>query len=102
METQNEQRARKEPQLRAQTLEEQVADLRLRLQMQRELISLKLTRRSKRRLRYPRSTVMRFLVRHPTMTLNLLTRAVTLLLSSRAVRRRDKAPDAGTPDQGKS
>ena len=66
-----------------QPLEQQIADLRVRLQMQRQLIALKLVRSpGKRRFRYPRSTVMRFLMRHPTMTLNLLTRLATLLVNA--------------------
>lgn len=70
-----------------QPLEQQIADLRMRLQMQRQLISLKLVRHpGKRRFRNPRSTVMRFLMRHPTMTLNLLTRFATLLVNATVLR----------------
>ena len=70
-------------------LEQQIADLRVRLQMQRQLIALKLAQRpGKRRFRYPRSTVMRFLMRHPTMTLNLLTRMATLLVNATLLRPR--------------
>ncbi len=72
-----------------QPLEQQIADLRVRLQMQRQLIALKLVRTpGKRRFRYPRSTVMRFLMRHPTMTLNLLTRMATLLVNATVLRPR--------------
>lgn len=72
-----------------QPLEQQIADLRVRLQMQRQLIALKLVRSpGKRRFRYPRSTVMRFLMRHPTMTLNLLTRLATLLVNATVLRPR--------------
>jgi len=73
-------------------LEQQIADLRVRLQMQRELIALKLAHRpGKRRFRYPRSTVMRFLMRHPTMTLNLLTRMATLLVNATVLRPRKRS-----------
>lgn len=72
-----------------QSLEQQIADLRVRLQMQRQLIAIKLIRRpGKRRFRYRRSSVMRFLVRHPTMTLNLLTRMATLLVNATVLRPR--------------
>ena len=72
-----------------QPLEQQIADLRVRLQMQRQLIALKLVRSpGKRRFRYPRSTMMRFLLRHPTMTLNLLTRLATLLVNATVLRPR--------------
>ncbi len=71
------------------SLEQQIADLRVRLQMQRQLIALKLVRSpGKRRFRYPRSTVMRFLMRLPTMTLNLLTRLATLLVNATVLRPR--------------
>ncbi|MDO9317815.1 MAG: hypothetical protein Q7V56_06415 [Gammaproteobacteria bacterium] len=80
-------------------LEQQIADLRVRLQMQRQLIAIKLIRRpGKRRFRYPRSTVMRFLMRHPTMTLNLLTRMATLLVNATVLRPR-KPPHERTEEE---
>lgn len=82
-----------------QPLEQQIADVRVRLQMQRQLIALKLVRRpGKRRFRYPRSTVMRFLMRHPTMTLNLLTRLATMLVNATVLRPR-KPPHERTEEE---
>ncbi|MES3008431.1 MAG: hypothetical protein V4751_11750 [Pseudomonadota bacterium] len=70
-------------------MEQQIADLRVRLQMQRTLIAIKLSRRpGKRRFRYPSSQFMRFLMRHPTMTINLLTRLATVLLNATVLRPR--------------
>lgn len=96
---------REQPQERSleRPLEQQIADVRVRLQMQRQLIALKLVRTpGRRRFRYPRSTVMRFLMRHPTMTLNLLTRLATLLVNATVLRPRKPRHERTEEEQDKA